>query len=67
MNEIQVVDEFIHPNDHEELQRMVQAKEFPWTVAVIACMSKTNHTVTASVRLQGAAPESIAHFSCKAK
>tara|TARA_Y100000385_G_C12945217_1_gene572994 strand:+ start:415 stop:963 length:549 start_codon:yes stop_codon:yes gene_type:complete len=33
MNEIQVVDEFIHPNDHEELQRMMQAKEFPWTVA----------------------------------
>lgn len=33
MNDIKVVDQFIHPKDHEELQRMMRAKEFPWTVA----------------------------------
>ena len=33
MSEIKIVDEYLHPKDHEELQRMMRAREFPWTVA----------------------------------
>ena len=33
MSEIKIVDKFIHPNEHEELQNIMRQKEFPWTLA----------------------------------
>ena len=31
--EIKIVDQYIHPRDHEELQRVMSDKAFPWTIA----------------------------------
>ena len=33
MSEIKIVDKFINPRDHEELQTVMLQREFPWTVA----------------------------------
>ena len=33
MSEIKIVDQFIHPHEHEELQKIMLQREFPWTVA----------------------------------
>jgi hypothetical protein len=33
MSEIKIVDKFINPRDHEELQNIMRQKEFPWTIA----------------------------------
>ena len=33
MSEIKIVDQYIHPKEHEELQNIMRKKEFPWTLA----------------------------------
>ena len=33
MSEIKIVDKFIHPREHEELQNVMRQKDFPWTLA----------------------------------
>jgi len=32
-DEIKIIDQYIHPKEHEELQRMMRAREFPWTLS----------------------------------